>query len=353
MNPTFENSYHLINEHRYIIKYLLSRGLTPEKIILEWDPVYHKRAAPSEQAINSIQRQINNEEDVEIKKHGPKINTVLTDKKLIEIKECVSENKFITNDKLSKVIKIPKTTAIRGKKILKLRSFDALITESLTEEQKKTRVEFCQSFLRWNEKYQMRVWWSDESSFSLDITHTHKKKKYYSEKNEFEKIEKKNRVVSVNVWAAIRGDGKVIFRFVIGKQTMEKYIDMLSDVFEEMEPKTSFLMQDGASYHRGGDALDWIKKHWGDRWIGLGSPRLTWGPKSMDLTPMDFTFWNYVKNRIAELNPETRAQLKDCIEQIMNSIDPGIIINMCQGVKERCRKCIRNGGGRFEGGLQE
>ena len=132
----------------------------------------------------------------------------------------------------------------------------------------------------------------------------------------------------VNVWAAIRGDGKVLYEILEGKYNSETYVQLLLNRFQEMDMPNSFLMQDGAGLHTSDDAVDWINFLLGDKWIRLKSSRLEFPPNSMDLTPMDFSFWNYIKCRVSELNPETREKLIDSIHFVMTSVPPSVIINM-------------------------
>ena len=114
---------------------------------------------------------------------------------------------------------------------------------------------------------------------------------YYAKENKFKKKNKIFRQPPLNVWAAIRGDGKLIFEIIEGKHTSESYIQLLFNNFDQMDSPNSFLMQDGAGIHTSDDALDWLNFMWKDRWIGLKSSRLQFPPYSMDLTPMDFAFW--------------------------------------------------------------
>ena len=115
-----------------------------------------------------------------------------------------------------------------------------------------------------------------------------------------------------------------------------------------MDPTNSFLMQDGAGIHTSNDAIEWINFLWKDRWIGLKSERLEFPPYSMDLTPMDFSFWGNVKFLVAQKKPENTEELRSSIIDVMNNFEVDLIIKMCQDVNERCRKCISKNGGRFE-----
>jgi len=86
--------------------------------------------------------------------------------------------------------------------------------------------------------------------------------------------------------------------------------------------------------------------------IGIGSARLSFPPLSMDLTPMDFSFWHYVKGLLSTHNPSSTKELEAVIHIVKKSLSPEIITSMCQGVKRRCQMCLTNNGGRFEGGVE-
>jgi len=113
----------------------------------------------------------------------------------------------------------------------------------------------------------MWIWWSDEWMFKVEeIFNYNRKSYYYARENKYQKKIKPNRMKGGNVWAAIRGDGKVVYRILNGKQDTEKYTDMVSGVFLEMENKISFLQQDGGSHHWSEDGIEWLNANWKDRW---------------------------------------------------------------------------------------
>ena len=213
------------------------------------------------------------------------------------------------------------------------------------------RLTFCNAVLKWNHQYQLRVWWSDESTFKVEDLLKHQPKKYRSKENLYLKKNKIQRKKSINVWVALRGDGKLLFEVLDEKYNSEQYIQLLYNKLSLMESKTSFLMQDGAGIHTSDDAIDWINFLWGNRWIGLKSERLQFPPYSMDLTPLDFAFWPHVKRLVAQQYPETTSKLLDSIIYTLSTFDGDTIIRMCQGVAERCSKCLRMDGDRFEGEL--
>jgi len=344
-----QQNYHLTDEQKHIIKFMLHNGNTPESIVEKWDENYHHRKAPSIRTIYDIQRKLKNCDNVETPKKGPKKRSVLTTEKLEEIDKMIEENPSITNESLGKIVKIPESTTRQGKKILKIKKYKAGKIQKLTNSQKEKRVSFCTSFLRWNHQYQMRIWWSDESTFKVEELHKYQQSNYYAKENKHFQNEKFFRKKSVNVWAAIRGDGKLIYDIIEGNQDSENYIQLLYNKFGEMDFSNSFFMQDGAGFHTSDDAIEWINFLWKDRWIGLKSERLQFPPYSMDLTPMDFAFWSHVKYLVSQKNPSTTKELRSSIEEILNNFDKNSIIKMCNGVRERCSKCIERKGDRFEG----
>ena len=194
----------------------------------------------------------------------------------------------------------------------------------------------------------MSVWLSDESLFSLNLISNYENRSYFSKEDELKIFETKKSQKTFSIWAAIRGDGSLIYRMIEGIQQSENYINLLIDVFPVMDSKSSFFMQDGASIHKSFDAIDWISFLWKDRWIGLKSTRLEFPPLSPDLTPLDFSFWSLVKRRVAQRSPRTFDDLKVITIQVLDQVEAEVIRRMCQEVDKRCRVCIQCNGGRFE-----
>ena len=67
--------------------------------------------------------------------------------------------------------------------------FDAEPQLQLTDGQKNLRLEFCSTFLRWNDAHKMNVWWTDESIFCLETILKQHHQSYFSESNQNRKIE--------------------------------------------------------------------------------------------------------------------------------------------------------------------
>jgi hypothetical protein len=54
-----------------------------------------------------------------------------------------------------------------------------------------------------------------------------------------------------------------------------------------------------------------------ERWIGHGS-YIPWPPKSPNLTPMDFSFWGFVKDNV--YIPPMPVDLQELHDRIVNAI---------------------------------
>ena len=339
---------HLTIDQRIFIKFQILEGKSSQEIFNEWNIDIHNRPPPSIQTINSIKRQLKKKDCVHPKKPGPRTRSVLTVEKLDKVKAEINKNDKITFRQLSIKAEINLFSTHEAVKLLNLKQFDAVQVSPLNEVQKIQRVQFCTSFLNWNNQYRMSVWWTDESLFNVELIQQYRQTSYFCKENENRNYEKILHKKNLIVWAGIRGDGNVVYDIQECIMTSEIYIQVLLNKVNEMEPKTSFLMQDGAGIHTSADALDWINCLWGDRWIGLKSPRLVFPPYSMDLTPMDFSFWSFMKRRVAQHNPETTEKLWQAIEYEFSVIPSEIIINMYNNVVERCRKCVKCNGERFE-----
>ena len=79
-----------------------------------------------------------------------------------------------------------------------------------------------------------------------------------------------------------------------------RYITVLDSFWRELETfpgvqtRKQWLQQDGATPHTANIAMDWLREHFGDRFISRRhSPE--WAPVSPDLSPPDFYLWCFLK----------------------------------------------------------
>jgi hypothetical protein len=95
------------------------------------------------------------------------------------------------------------------------------------------------------------------------------------------------------------------FFFVETNVTGCTYLDMLSKwLLHQLEEKVPefILQQDGSPPHWNGHVHDHLNDHFPQRWIGRAGPNdvplIFWLRRSPDLTPCDFFFWGYVKDKL-------------------------------------------------------
>jgi hypothetical protein len=75
------------------------------------------------------------------------------------------------------------------------------------------------------------------------------------------------------------------------------------------------------------------------RWIGRGGS-IAWPPRSLDLTPLDFFLWSYMKNIDHQVNINDLQRLKARIRDAMAMVTPNIGFPPLQsGVRNRTWSC--------------
>jgi hypothetical protein len=83
----------------------------------------------------------------------------------------------------------------------------------------------------------------------------------------------------------------------------------------------ALFQQDGAPSRVLQDVHNFLDNHYPGRWIGCGG-HITWPPRSLDLTPLDFTLWGFVKDIIyVPPMPNSTEELKIQISQAMLTAD--------------------------------
>ena len=122
----------------------------------------------------------------------------------------------------------------------------------------------------------------------------------------------------------------------------------------------TWYQQDGASPHNHRDVKAYLNVRFPNRWIGNNSDTLgpatgndgrpiRWPARSPDMTPLDFFYWPYVKNRL--YNGRAYANLEELQAQIIeisNSITREMLENVMQSFYNRLWRCTIVNGGHFE-----
>lgn len=234
------------------------------------------------------------------------------------------------------------------------------ITQPLSDEQKRKRVEFCQHMLqRINEDPQFlhKILWSDESSFSTSGVPNRQNHRFWATENpNFIKEVRVQGRQTLNVWCGILGDrivGPYIFeRTLTGEiyvNFLETYLTDFLDSLPLNQLQGLIFHQDGAPPHNTRGSRDFLNNNFGE-WIGkFGNIR--WPPSSFDLTPLDIFLWPYIKDKVYLADIQNREQMRELVELELNRLVenfPEFLINSINGLRNRFEKCIQVNGDRFE-----
>ena len=205
---------------------------------------------------------------------------------------------FISHNRVFKILR----------KYLKKRAFKARRVEGLTDSQKQRRVNDVKSLLSIPNlmNFISRVWFTDESWFTVDGIRTKKDKKYWAlSQDSVRPLVYQSHPVKILVWAAISSKGLIGPYFFEGNVNQVTYQECLRWFIKELRRrkmfKSSIIMQDGATPHTALSTREFLRKTFRYRVVGKFFAH-SWPPYSPDLTPADFVLWPYLKNLVYTTN---------------------------------------------------
>ena len=137
--------------------------------------------------------------------------------------------------------------------------------------------------------------------------------------------------------------------------TSEKYIQMLQNkIIPELEEHPNFHTKiiwqhnNGAPLHYGQHVRDYLDNTFA-QWIGHRRT-IEWSPRSLDITPCDFSLWEIMKDNVYTGKPRDVEHLKFLIKQEFTSLNGDIELcqSICRSVANRCEICVSTEGAQFE-----
>ena len=143
----------------------------------------------------------------------------------------------------------------------------------------------------------------------------------------------------VAVWVALFHDkviGPFIFDATVNK---ENYLQMLQDFFVPHLKRlrrysTTYFQQRWCSTSLG----NFLDQSFPERWIG---------PRSSNLTPLDYFLWGYVKEIVYKDRPQTLDALKLRITETIKNIPKEMLENTFVNFTKRLDECLFVNGGHF------
>ena len=132
--------------------------------------------------------------------------------------------------------------------------------------------------------------------------------------------------------------------------TADVYLDLLTEYVApqliDFQPTIIFL-QDGAPPHWGLHAREFLNETFPDRWIGRDGP-IPWPPHSLDITPLDFFLWGYVKDIVYRTKVQDMTDLKQKIFNAIATIDEAMLQRTWQEIEYRLNMIRATNGAHIE-----
>lgn len=158
----------------------------------------------------------------------------------------------------------------------------------------------------------------------------------------------------LNVWARIIGTHIIGPFFINGTLTAEKYLTMLRDdivpairnIFD-LNFETVWFQQDGGPPHFGLEVRNVLDDTFAERWIGRRET-IEWPPRSPEMNPLDFFFWDYLKDRVYRIKPRNLDDLRHRITTEVTLITIEILENVSSNFYYRLGHCQTVQGEQFE-----
>ena len=119
-----------------------------------------------------------------------------------------------------------------------------------------------------------------------------------------------------------------------------------NDLFEN--ENEIYFQEDGVPPHFHVSVRNFLDRTFNQKWIGSRGSAIELPPRSPNLTPLDFYFWETLRNYVYTTKPQTLEEKRDQIEHAINDIPLTTIQTVCRFVGRRCWECSVADGGNFE-----
>ena len=263
--------------------------------------------------------------------------------------------------KASQRIGITKSSASRISKSKNRKSVKRIVTPQLTAGAVQRRFTRSRNlYTRYNAERIKLLAWQDEKDFTLQVPSNRQnnrifitgKKSDVNPSRLYHPANKFTKKIMVSCLISWNGVSKPFF-VDPGKQKVDaKYFanhlkrDLVPALHDLYPDGDGIYVQDGASAHTSNLAQDYLKEVFGrDGFVNKNQ----WPPKSPDLNPLDYYFWNAVKEKVYEGRREpftNLAQLKRRIKYVWDAaFDEEASRKAITEFRKRLRAVVVNKGG--------
>lgn len=196
------------------------------------------------------------------------------------------------------------------------------------------------------------ILWTDEATFSSNGVVSSQNCRWWAQENPHFTIECKDQYrFKTNVFCGLLNNtviGPFFFRQnLTGAIYLQFLQNELSEVLDEMPlcvRNKLWFQLDGAPVHNTIVVRNCLNQMFRGKVIGPGFD-FHWPPRSPDLTPLDFFFWGYLKNKVYKNRPfRDIDHLENIIRHCISEINPDFISNAVRHVSKQTEICIEREG---------
>ena len=124
---------------------------------------------------------------------------------------------------------------------------------------------------------------------------------------------------------------------------------VLPQIVAKRKKTSAIFMQDGAPPHIKSEVVDLLRNTFGESRVISRGFKNFWPANSPDLNPLDFYLWGRLRDDVySHGRPSNKEELKERIENAIESITNEELLSAVCGVLDRCLLLRENGGGHFE-----
>lgn len=284
--------------------------------------------------------------------------TANNEDKALDVLQCFVENPHESIVSIAQQQGISRYSVSNILKTNSYKGYKTKLVQELSEDDFDRRIEFCEVMMnKINENlgFLANIVFTDESTFCLNGTVNRHNCRYWSDTNPHWMIQKHTQhPEKLNVWAGIVGRHVVGPFFVEGNLNSEVYLALLQNqIIPEIQRVSGdnfeniWLQHDGAPPHYGVHVRHFLDNVFPHKWIGRRG-RIEWPARSPDLSPLDYFFWGYLKEKVYKTKPQNLDELRNRIVREAQGVPVQALNNAISAFYNRLGYCQQTEGKHFE-----
>lgn len=350
-----------IEQRVFIVKNYFKHGESYAEVGRKFRSVYGRKCCPSHVTIQKIIKQFIESGSLRDERRQEYHRSGRSEKNIAAVSCSVKEKPKTSIRRRSQQLTIPRTTLFRIlHEDIHLKAYKIQITQQIKPADFELRRKFCKwaiEIMHENETFFQKVIFSDEAYFELGGFVNTQNCRIWANENPREILPKQFHPPKVNVWCGFWAGGVIgpyFFQNEAGNSVTvngARYRDMIRNFLfhklEGMDTQNMWFQQDGATSHTTKETIALLRERFGDRLISRNA-NITWPSRSCDLTPLDFFFWAYLKEKVYINDPQTITDLKDNIIHEIGEIKSQLCQKVIENFCKRMYACRVAAGGHLQ-----